>query len=49
MQEPIEDSPEYLTRWADEFADAVSQDELDKAIKSDRREADRARTHNTTR
>ena len=37
MTTSAEDSPEYLTRWADEFADAVSPEELDKAIKSYRR------------
>ena len=37
MPEDIEDSPEYLARWAEAFANAASHDELETAIKSYRR------------
>ena len=37
MTEEIEDSPEYLARWAEAFANAASHEELEAAIKSYRR------------
>ena len=37
MTEPTEDSPEYLERWAEQFANAASEDELEAALKSYRR------------
>ena len=37
MQEPIEDSAEYLTRWASDIKAAVSSEELAALIREYRR------------